>query len=72
MVIFKLTNTGTRQIIGNMNNLVYLYKPQLRFYKHIMEYDHEINKIIIKANNMPQRNLKWLSFTEALFKIIET
>lgn len=53
MVIFKLTNTGTRQIIGNMNNLVYLYKPQLRFYKHIMEYDHEINKIIIKANNMP-------------------
>lgn len=61
----KLTNTGNRQIIGNMNNLVYLYK-------HIMEYDYEINKIIIKANNMPQRNLKWLSSTEALYKIIET
>ena len=61
----NLTNTDNRKIIGNMNNLVYLYK-------HIMEYDYEINKIIIKANNMPQRNLKWLSSTEALYKIIET
>ena len=61
----KLTNTGNRKIIGNMNNLVYLYK-------HIMEYDHEINKIVIKANNMPQRNLKWSSSTEALYKIIES
>ena len=61
----NLANTDNRKIIGNMNNLVYLYK-------HIMEYDHEINKIVIKANNMPQRNLKWSSSTEALYKIIES
>ena len=59
-----LRKSNNRQITGNMVDL-------MQQYKCMIQLGGDINDIILKVNNMPQRNLDWNFSTEVLRDIVQ-
>ena len=65
---YQLTKTTSKSVIGNMNDLVALYK-------HSVLYDGgfkntEVGKIILQINRTPQKNLGWSNSIELVKELL--
>jgi hypothetical protein len=66
---YEFTKTTSRSVLGNMNDLVDLYK-------HSVSYDGgfkycDIGKLILKINRTPQRNLGWSNSIESVRELLD-
>ena len=64
----QLTKTNSRRMLGNMNDLVYLYKVFISSDGGFSRCD--LNGIIAKANRTPQRNLGWSQSIEIVRELL--
>lgn len=66
----EFTKTDSRSVLGNLNDLVWLYKNYILDeggYKYC-----NLGEIIRKLNNMPQRNIGWSKSSIMLRAILES
>ena len=69
-MVIDLTRTGSKKLLGNMNELVSLYK---HFVFHDGGLKHtDLFEVIAAINSFPQRNLGWQSPTETVKAIFAT
>ena len=64
----ELTKTTSRSLIGNLNDLVYLYKDSILTGGGLDSCD--LDSIIKKINRTPQKNLGWANSAEIAREII--
>ncbi|MGB5438037.1 MAG: hypothetical protein WBN90_00090 [Gammaproteobacteria bacterium] len=65
---FQFTKTASKSILGNMNDLVHLYKHSIYYdggFKHV-----DIGELILRINRTPQRNLGWSSSIETVRELL--
>ena len=65
---YEFTNTSSKSLIGNMNDLVGMYK-------HFILYDGglkhcDVGSIILQINRTPQRNLGWSNSIEVTKELL--
>ncbi|MCG7874583.1 MAG: hypothetical protein N0C81_19095 [Candidatus Thiodiazotropha lotti] len=53
----EFTKTVSKRVIGNMNDLVYLYKSSILYHGGFKYID--IGELILETNRTPQKNLGW-------------
>ena len=56
---FEITKTNSRKVLGNMNDLVDMYRHHILYEGGFRSAD--ISSIIMRVNRTPQRNLGWSS-----------
>ena len=64
----ELTKTTSRSLIGNLNDLVYLYKDSILTGGGLDSCD--LDSIIEKINKTPQKNLGWANSAEIAREIL--
>jgi hypothetical protein len=64
----EFTKTTSRSLIGNLNDLMYLYKGLILTGGGLDSCD--LNSIIQKINRTPQKNLGWANSTEIAHEIL--
>ena len=64
----ELTNTYSRSLLGNLNDLVFGYKFHIMHEGGLKFCD--LDGIIKSLNKMPQKNLKWASAIETAQKLV--
>ena len=65
----EYTKTHSKQLLGNMNNLIQTYAHYI-YYDGGLEYC-DLTDIIQRINHMPQRNINWkysIDLTKELLK----
>ena len=65
---YEFTKTSSKKLIGNMNDLVEMYK-------HFILYDGgfkncDVGSIILQINRTPQRNLEWSNSIEVAKELL--
>lgn len=65
---YQFTKTVSRSVLGNMNDLVDLYKHYILYdggFKHV-----DVGKVILQINRTPQRNLGWSNSIEMIRELL--
>jgi len=65
----EFTKTDSRKILGNMNDLMYLYKHFIYNAGGLKQC--EVGEIILRINRTPQRNIDWAYSIEAVKEILK-
>jgi hypothetical protein len=66
---YEFTKTISKGVIGNMNDLVSLYKNSIQYeggYKNI-----DVGELILKINRTPQKNLGWSYSIDLVRELIQ-
>ena len=64
----EFTKTESRSVLGNLNELVNLYKHHI-YYNEGLKYC-DLTDIIYRINRMPQRNIDWKYSIDALNELL--
>lgn len=65
----QYTKTASKSVLGNLNDLVHLYKMSVYYgggLKHV-----DVGQVIFDINRTPQRNLGWASSIEVVRELLE-
>ncbi len=62
------TKTNSRQVLGNLNDLIWHYQNSI-YDEGGLDYS-DIGAIIHRLNRMPQKNLEWVYSIDAVSKIV--
>ena len=65
---YEFTKTASKRILGNMNDLVGLYRHSILYdggFKYV-----DIGELILRINRTPQRNLGWSSSIETVKELL--
>ena len=65
----EFTKTENRSVIGNLNELVNVYKCHISYDEGLKYCD--LTEIIYRINRMPQRNINWEYSVDALNELLE-
>jgi len=65
----EFTKTENRSVLGNLNELVSLYKHNI-YYDHGLKYC-DLTNIIHRVNRMPQRNIGWKYSIDAVNELLK-
>jgi hypothetical protein len=66
---YEFTKTASKSIIGNMNDLVELYKHSIIYdggFKYV-----DIGELILRINRTPQKNLGWSNSIEMVKELLD-
>ena len=65
----EITKTDSRTVLGNLNDLVDIYKYSIQYDDGLKECD--LTSIICKMNRTPQRNLGWSYSVDILAELLK-
>lgn len=65
----QYTKTASKSVLGNLNDLVNLYKINVKIAGGLQSID--IGKLIFDINRTPQRNLGWSSSIEVVSELLQ-
>lgn len=65
---YEFTKTTSRSLIGNMNDLMDLYKHSILYQGGLRHVD--LGELIMKINRTPQRNLGWSNSIELVTELL--
>ena len=68
--LIEITKTNSRSLLGNLNDLIYLYKSMI-YARGGLKYC-DLTKIIQRINRTPQKNLGWSLSIEKINELIKT
>lgn len=69
-ILIEITKTNSRSLLGNLNDLIYLYISMIDAQGGIQYCD--MTKIIKQINRTPQRNLNWGRSINKVNELFET
>ncbi|MCG7899679.1 MAG: hypothetical protein JAY85_14655 [Candidatus Thiodiazotropha weberae] len=66
---YEFTKTVSKRVIGNMNDLVYLYKSSILYHGGFEYID--IGELILETNRTPQKNLGWSDSIDLVKELLQ-